>query len=474
MQRIKSIRIKNWVKILLLICLPIIISIGVITDNWKAEKVITEERQSSVSVKKFGAIGDGVTNDTDAFQAALNYSSNKKKLILPKGIYVIDFLTFPKNVKLEGEKGSMIVASEKTYSRFISLSGKNIEIRNIKISGENRRSIALSIVSGSQNVIVESCTISNINSTEPETTAGIKVEGNTKNVFMRNNTIDGIGNTPNGKVGDNSGASRGIWIGKESTEVEPENIVIEKNVIRNIQTREDGDGISVQGWSGNVHVIIMNNFFEFCSKRAIKIMSPGVLIKRNKIMNNYTHASDYEKVMYSFISIYASDVIVEENQMLGGNSYHGIDIGTDLIKTPKRINVKNNVIVLSENGVKTFLGGIVLYTNVEEVYLSGNTIKNSNNGIILRKKIKGCIITSNYITNVSERGIFISNVEYKNISDVEILNNYIYSMKEAILLQAGESVVKGNSGRTGSNEWSFISISGTAEVRLQGDLRIFN
>ena len=50
----------------------------------------TSKNQESVSVKDFGAVGDGVTDDTAAIQAALNYAgANNCGIYFPRGTYAI-------------------------------------------------------------------------------------------------------------------------------------------------------------------------------------------------------------------------------------------------------------------------------------------------------------------------------------------------------------------------------------------------
>jgi len=52
--------------------------------------------RESVSVKDFGAVGDGITNDTDAFLAASAYinSQDGGKLVIPAGTYIVGKQTF--------------------------------------------------------------------------------------------------------------------------------------------------------------------------------------------------------------------------------------------------------------------------------------------------------------------------------------------------------------------------------------------
>jgi hypothetical protein len=51
--------------------------------------------QETVSVKDFGATGNGTTNDTAAIQAAINSLTNGGTVFLPKGTYLLDSLVFP-------------------------------------------------------------------------------------------------------------------------------------------------------------------------------------------------------------------------------------------------------------------------------------------------------------------------------------------------------------------------------------------
>jgi hypothetical protein len=57
---------------------------------------VENKLSQTVSVKDFGAVGDGVTNDTDAFAAASAYISSQDggTLIIPPGVYIVGKQTF--------------------------------------------------------------------------------------------------------------------------------------------------------------------------------------------------------------------------------------------------------------------------------------------------------------------------------------------------------------------------------------------
>ena len=57
-----------------------------------------------ISVKDFGAVGDGVTDDTVAIQAAIDYASTGHyTLTVPSGIYLVSTLTLKSNMSMVGE-----------------------------------------------------------------------------------------------------------------------------------------------------------------------------------------------------------------------------------------------------------------------------------------------------------------------------------------------------------------------------------
>lgn len=76
--------------------------------------------RESVSVKDFGATGDGVTDDTEAIQAALN--SGHESISVPEGVFLHDMVTLPSGVSLFG-LGGVLKAKAGSYYQILIPNG---------------------------------------------------------------------------------------------------------------------------------------------------------------------------------------------------------------------------------------------------------------------------------------------------------------------------------------------------------------
>jgi hypothetical protein len=101
---------------------------GTTTGRWK------RIYSGSVSVKWFGAVGDGVTNDTSAIQNAINYSLN---IYIPEGVFNYSALSglSNNNVKVYGDGSTKTTLNYTGSSKAINIDGNGAFIRNIHISG---------------------------------------------------------------------------------------------------------------------------------------------------------------------------------------------------------------------------------------------------------------------------------------------------------------------------------------------------
>ena len=84
-----------------------------------------------VSVKDFGAVGDGVADDTAAIQSALN--SGAKVILFPAGNYIFTTLTIPLRVTLEGEGADVTYLNTATSGNALLLNGERITLKQFTL-----------------------------------------------------------------------------------------------------------------------------------------------------------------------------------------------------------------------------------------------------------------------------------------------------------------------------------------------------
>lgn len=86
----------------------------------------------TVSVKDFGAVGDGVTNDTTAIQAAITAAANKS-VYFPSGTYVVTTLTVASPCRLFGQ--GILKKTTAASSALLTLNTSDIDIDGLEFRG---------------------------------------------------------------------------------------------------------------------------------------------------------------------------------------------------------------------------------------------------------------------------------------------------------------------------------------------------
>lgn len=105
-------------------------------------RTVQSKLRDTVSVTDYGAKGDGVTNDTDSMQAAINYAiSSKKALRVPAGTYIVsglDYNTTSSQVSIIGDgSGVTIIRNTLNTSPALTIRGgaNQINVSGINFSG---------------------------------------------------------------------------------------------------------------------------------------------------------------------------------------------------------------------------------------------------------------------------------------------------------------------------------------------------
>jgi len=132
-------------------------STGSVTTNVQAKL------QQTVSVKDFGAVGDGTTDDTTAIQNALNAGKN---LYFPPGEYAVSSLNVPAAMigrKIYGggfsnyypaTQGTTILANTTSQAYIFNLNAgvDNVTFEGLRIDGNNKALIGINAISGFHNI----------------------------------------------------------------------------------------------------------------------------------------------------------------------------------------------------------------------------------------------------------------------------------------------------------------------------------
>lgn len=364
-----------------------------------------------INVKDYGARGDGITDDTGSIQNAINAASQQGiPLLFPQGTYDVKQLFVPGNTNLVGQ-GGIIKASSDSYSLLV-VKGDHVSINGLTMEGSNRTYVGISVLANLNDVKISKTTIQNISQSlnNPYPThipSGIRIYEGTKNIVVDGVTIKNVFSKYKWVTGAPP-IARGILITPNNDVNSPSQVVVENSTIDGIGPKDDGDGICVQLFKTKVDVQILNNTFLHNQKRAIKIQSPGAVIRGNKIDNSYNGNNFYQYSpdpkwydMWSAISVYADDVTVENNQINGiGNYGAAVDIagGNNVLIKGNSIEngihsnyKKGNLIVVS----KDFQNNI----NFHDITITGNVVKNGNDGIVISAKVKNLSVYGNTAKN---------------------------------------------------------------------------
>ena len=90
-----------------------------------------------VSVKDFGARGDGFTDDTYAIQSAINYVADMGGGIVrvPVGVYLVSNITIYGDISLEGESrtDSIFKAEASVEDAVLSIEGANANLSKLRL-----------------------------------------------------------------------------------------------------------------------------------------------------------------------------------------------------------------------------------------------------------------------------------------------------------------------------------------------------
>lgn len=349
--------------------------------------------QLAINPINFGAIGDGITDDTIPFKKALAKLKNNSKLLINDSFKITETLNISNldNIIIEGQ-GTVIASNIERLFNFSNC--KNLKISGLSFKGINTPQCIN--IYDSSNCEIRSVNIDNFIGNNA---GGIRLYKNCTNTKIEKCSIENI-----------LGTSVGYGILVEQDEIlnHSEFITIKDCYIKNIQPSADGDGIKFLQKDCNNYATIDNCTFIYCSKRAIKMQGNH---------NNVLNCKCIGGMVYTSIDFQTGNGTIKNCYCeFNGLTYTGV--------TLKGKNNEIDGLIIKSN---------ILTTNSKAIMIDEPIItKLEENGFL---KINNITITgfSKPLEFIGNETTSFSIFEIKNINVLDISSQYAFISKSTIL-----------------------------------------
>ena len=301
-----------------------------------------------VSVKDYGAVGDGSTNDTTAIQNALN--STAKAIYFPTGDYRItsSLTTSVDGRKIYGE-GS-ITATADVDKAIIFNSSDYVEL-SLNCKGNNYIRVFAQF-NDCLDPHIHHCRVRDLQS--PNDNTGGKAiafelfSDIDTGVKITDNYITDLNAYGDGSYNDGNGMARAVAF--DSTVALTKPILISDNVIDTV-IGEEGDAISVMSAAGgnyyNANVFITGNHIKDFNRRGIKIKFNSAVVSNNTFYNTWTSSPTAPQAVI--------DMDRGEKHIISGNKFINTEY-MNQIKIQTSGSEKVNNVVINDNIITQISG----------------------------------------------------------------------------------------------------------------------
>jgi hypothetical protein len=391
-------------------------SIRVMNKNGSVVYSAPTQLLNKVSVTDFGAVGDGVTDDTAAIQAAVNVGG---EIIFPTGVYVIgSTVNIPSNVKMSGDGKTSILklangANTHIFQNSNYVSGSN---ENIKIDG----------------LIIDGNVVNQTNN-GAYNKHGIRLK-NTLRFYLQNSVIRNVGTDCINMIDSNDACIvQNTLHGAYNHAVTfqgCDGLLGENNTIYNCGSKTDALGFTSSGHAfigvndacNNVRLVgnYVYDMGDSCLRN--ERAGQGWVISNNLVINS---GKDSIKIM----GVVGSSVKPKAN-IITGNVI--IDAGnTGIVANGDGTIVSNNSIYgTGKNPSGAAAGkwfasasGIAILDDSKNVVVSSNYVREAySTGVIIEGGF-GCVIKENNVTLCGTNGIEANNHNGCVIENNEIFDN---------------------------------------------------
>ncbi len=371
-------------------------------------RTVESKLRDVVSVKDFGAVGDGVTNDAAAIQAAVNACAGKT-IYFPPGTYIVaSRITFISNTHLKGESGQSILKlatqnwPAQTGILFNASLLVDIELESLRIDG-NKGNIGtnrspLIAFFRSQNIKLRNCIFENVE--------GISVFLSTDidDIKIQDCQFLECGGNP-----DNSDGYR--WQAIAFTNDAPyrcKNAVIEGCYFY----RQGLDCISLEDID---NVAVLNNLS--VDSYTLLYNNPSPHFVTNLVVQGNVVGNCSEFTAGTAVPPVVFDLPDVRGLVLAGNSVYGCDTAAiGIFSGTRDALVAGNTIVNAMQNSNIRFCAIAVHTS-QNVTVSNNAISDTNTpsktefGIVVQTNAVNVLLLNNAVQNVSTSriGYFVVN-----------------------------------------------------------------
>ena len=387
-----------------------------------------------ISVKEFGAVGDGVTNDTKAIQQALN---SGKPIKFEQGVYLVDELTVPysfKGLTIDGSGynhwhnnvGTVLKANKKALSILKFVDGCDwVKISNLRLDGGESCPIGINAEYGGA-LMLENIGVYNF------TTFGMKSQQGLlriNNCFFGNNKV-GVQLYSDSTITNTeiSGGSIGLFIRAGGNRIN--NIWVNGTTENLIRMEPLNESVGLQNTAfSNIYIgEVKNN----TSTEKYQFYIKGNSIKRVQqiqISNSFfVHATDTAGANSFFYLENADEIIISNNNFLGEHVYSNKQKFTkNLIKSLNSNNIKINSNIIkgiNENAIaiadKSYDWSIL---NNDFIDCAGQN--NANSIINIQTKDARTMILNNRFIDYRQNTNVVA-LKTVNMNSITFNGNYIY------------------------------------------------
>lgn len=399
----------------------------------------------------FGAVGDGVTDDTAAVQAAL--SSTAMQVYLAPGLFRVSS-TVTSSVANRTINGPGALTATTPVAIAMTVTG-NYNTIAVNIVGNNQIGVGIRI----QDAVLPIVNGGRIRDLYSSTAncAGLYFADTQSGAVVQDVVITNVNSPGNGTLGDGSGFSRGIAIGLSGPGNPTGDFVIKGCHISNI-IGEEGDAIAAGSGGGGTYyrldLTVTNNVIRGFTRRAVKTQGNHVRVIGNSISNDWTSAGQvpnainvidfvqggdcvardndlYNCNFFAQVAVFAQDAEVWNNFLIAGNTFWGLTSSST-----------SNGVTITQSGSSSVTSGVGLI--VRDNVFSGGAGRAINLGKCTSPVISGNVIS--VATEANTRTISLNSA----VTNAVILDNVMTSgeRQSFVAVDGPNSVVANNHVKT--------------------------